>query len=227
MRIPNIAGALLLLSSCGWASIVVQNYSFEDPSVHGGFQYLPTDPSVMWSFSGNAGVAAAAGVANGFNIAAAPDGNQVAFLEGGTPEISQTISGLTVGQNYLVSFFAAQRPDVGNAPRFVGGGQDFEVFWNTTPIGIFLPSSTTFSLFDSLTFTPTATSGVLLFKGLDSNTSCGSPTPCDRTAFIDDVQINADVAVPEPSSAMMLFSGAGMIAFGFRRKFTGGRRSSC
>ena len=79
---------------------------FESPSVgtgsYGSFQYDPTGGP--WVFTGSAGLS---GNASGFTSAnpAAPEGTQVAFLQG-TGSVSQTIAALAAG-SYQISVSAA------------------------------------------------------------------------------------------------------------------------
>jgi hypothetical protein len=229
MRLALAAGTLILISRCGWASVIVPNSGFETVSVNGmlcpssstvcDLQYRPAASD--WSFTGSAGIAEAAGVGVGFNLAAAADGTQAGFLQRVNSQIFQTIGGLSIGDTYSVSFEAATRPDIGAAPLFYGGGEDFEVYWDDTPLGIFLPTLQTFSAFETIAFTATSTSGVLMFQGLDTNSACGNvgvpPAPCDRTAFIDSVTVNG--GVPEPPNAVIIVSGIGLIGAGLTRKY--------
>ena len=219
MRLANLAGAVLFMSCCGWASLV-ENPSFETPNLTGGIMYRPTVPNVDWTFTGSAGVTAAAGAGTGFNLASVPYGNQAGFIQK-TGTIDQTLAGLDTTNTYMISFFSATRPDIGMAPLFYGGGEDFDIYWDDTLIGTYLPTLTTFSYYTTLEFQPTSSTGVLSFRGLDSNTDCGSATPCDRTAFIDNVEITDTSISPEPSSAVLIFTGVALIGFGIRRKLAG------
>jgi len=82
---------------------------------------------------------------------AAPDGVQVAYLQGGAGStISQTLSGFQAGVSYTVSFKAAQR---GN---FNQGGQDFDVYLDSTLLATFRPASASYSTLSTPTFTTTA-----------------------------------------------------------------------
>ena len=92
MRFHKIAGILLLLSCCGWASIILPtDSSFETPDVSvvlcgpSGFDgcgYRPT--GYGWFFTGSSGIASNGGVFgldSPGNDNPAPDGNQAAFLQ--------------------------------------------------------------------------------------------------------------------------------------------------
>ena len=64
--------------------------------------------------------------------------------------ISQTLSGFQAGVSYTVSFKAAQR---GN---FNQGGQDFDVYLDSTLLATFRPASASYSTLSTPTFTTTA-----------------------------------------------------------------------
>ncbi len=111
-----------------------------------------------------------------------------------------------MGQAYQVGFFAATRQDFIDAGLLVyGGGEDFSVLWDGHQIGLYLPTSTSFSYYTSTYFKATSTTGVLSFVGIDSNNNGCQVVDgnCDRTAFIDAVNIHT----PEPPETVLLLSG--------------------
>lgn len=218
MRLFRIAALVLWVACCSFANpITVANSSFElppfaaDNSYSGpGYLYRPTLASSLWNWSGSAGIAV-----NGsdFGNANAPDGVQVAFIQRATGEMYQDLSGLTVGQRYLVSFEAAQRWDSTTSDNIsqgigFGGAEDFEVLWDGTSIGSFTPISTGFATYYTASFVATAPTARLTFQAIDT---LGG----DRTAFLDSIQI---IPAPEPWNAITLLSGLGVIALGLRRK---------
>jgi hypothetical protein len=217
MRHFRIAALGLFLACCSFASSIVADNSFEMlPSGDGnsysgpGYLYRPTFASSLWNWSGSAGIAA-----NGsdFGNANAPDGVQVAFIQRATGQIYQDLTGLTVGERYLVSFDAAQRWNSTSSENIsqgigFGGTEDFKVLWDGTSIGSFTPTSTSFATYYTASFVATAPTARLTFQAIDT---LGG----DRTAFLDSIQINS---APEPWNAITLLSGLGVIALGLRRK---------
>ena len=98
-------------------------------------------------------------------------------------EISQIISGFTVGLNYIVKFSASQRAGLIQS-------QDFNVLFDSTVLGHFQPSDTAFQDFATAPFTATATNHTLRFAALNSAGYAVNPNG-DNTAFIDNVRIES------------------------------------
>jgi hypothetical protein len=124
-----------------------------------------------WLFTGTAGISS-----NGSGFTAgnpnAPDGNQVAFLQGAST-MSQAVS-LNAG-TYNLSFLAAQRAGQSHY-------QEIEVLVDGTQIGTVIPNSTAYGLYETSSFTVTVGGlHTVQFVGLN-------PLGGDNTAFIDDVQ---------------------------------------
>ncbi len=146
---------------------------FETPNVGtGSFSDFARAPSgTPWLYSNYSGVA---GNGSGFTDRnpAAPQGTQVAFLQDyGT--MSQVVN-FTAG-TYAISFYAAQRYGQSSS-------QKFEVTVDGTVVGTFTPTSTTYSLYTTSSFTVTAGTHTIEFIGLDPNGG-------DNTALIDDASI--------------------------------------
>jgi YD repeat-containing protein len=138
-------------------SPAVADASFESPSQNGAWAYRPAAAGA--TFGGNAGLAAN-GSAWGF--ADAPDGAQVAFLQGGSATASATItlavSGLTPGASYRIVFSHARRP--------VTDTMWFNVWFNGTDVADVMSTSTAFTQVTSAPFTATATTGTITFTGV-------------------------------------------------------------
>ena len=197
-----------ILSSAAFASAdsLVTNGNFTPPagwtsSSIGAYQYQPA--GFGWTFTGGSGVTqnqSAWGFSN------APNGDtQVDFLQN-VSDASQTISNLTVGDQYALSFYLEQRPAYGQNPV-------------TSAIG-----STSFSaitpLYDGAwhqyteSFTATASSEVLSFS---TNIPWG-----DNDTGLSDVSITGTTpaaVTPEPGSFMLLGSGLLGMVGAVRRKF--------
>lgn len=141
------------------------------PQQGGGFQYRPTGSA--WTFAGGSGLA---GNSSGFTTgnSPAPEGTQVALLQGAGARISQTVAGWAEGI-YRLTFRSARR---GNW----GGANDFRVSIDGTALGVFNPSTTTYAALQTSEFAVAAGDHAISFVGL--NTAGG-----DRTSFIDDVRI--------------------------------------
>lgn len=142
--------------------------SFEVPDQGTGFAYQPNAPGV--SFANNAGIAAN-GSAWGFQDA--PDGHQVAFLQGGSSQIALNVTGFDPntsgpyqGVLYAVQFSIAQRPGYGINPVTVA--------IDGTPLGTFTPASTSFTSVTSLWFTASKPTGTITFSGTNSTGDTGT-----------------------------------------------------
>jgi YD repeat-containing protein len=170
----------LLASTGGATSLTVPNGGFESPVMgNGNFQYAPSGGS--WAFANGGGIS---GMNSGFtgSGSVAGDGMQIAFLQA-TGEASQSISGFQANTNYVISFKAMQRTNCCNT-----GGQDIGVYLDTTLIASFHPGSADYFEYSTPTFSTTAGTHTLKFKGLN-------PLGGDHTAFIDGVRITGS---PKP-----------------------------
>ncbi len=148
---------------------------FETPSLApDGYAYKPAGSA--WTFSGTNG----SGIqhnGSAWGGAAAPEGQQTAFLHSGDAHISQMVY-LTAGV-YNVSFYAARRPygqEVANP---------IQVKINDIPVsGAITPAGTTFAKYTSNDF-PLSTSGYYKVELMSTN----NPWPVGDT-FIDQVVVN-------------------------------------
>jgi len=156
---------------------LLQNFGFETPSFGGGYQYNPAGAS--WTFLNNSGIS---GNGGGFTSGNpnAPEGVQVAFLQGAGSIISQTM--VLAGGSYQVVFSAAQRA---NYPQ---AAQTFNVTLDGQVIGTFAPPESAVNYVDYTTTAFTVTNGnhTLAFVGTDINGSVD-------TIFIDDVGVVAQL----------------------------------
>jgi hypothetical protein len=131
--------------------------SFETPEVGTGYVYAPAGGPA--SFTRHTGVA---GNGSAWGFAAAPDGDQVAFVQRDVAStISLPVAGLTPGASYAASFWIAIRPGYLTNPVTVS--------FNGAPLGTFVPDTAAFAPRTSAAFTATASSGTLVFSGSDSS----------------------------------------------------------
>jgi len=113
-------GQLLVKATVGTTLTPNGGGGFEKPGLdERSYEYNPA--AAGWSFNGSTGISANRSELTSGN-AEAPEGNQVAFIQGGnSASIAQSVSGLTPGVSYAVTFAAAQRGNCcGN------GGEDFQ-----------------------------------------------------------------------------------------------------
>jgi hypothetical protein len=153
------------------------------------------------------------GSANGLPASSPAGGNFVAAdpdYENGA--ISQTINGLTVGDEYTVGFWWG----AGQQYNFFGdttSGWDVTLGSTTQSVGPIANPSQGFSgwMYSTLTFTATSGSETLSFLAIGTG---GAPLP--PFALLDGVSLTA---VPEPSTwAMMLLGFAGLGYAAMRRQ---------
>jgi hypothetical protein len=162
------------------------NFSFETPSV-GTYQYNPSGGA--WTFTAQSGANGSGIAANGSAFTSsnpnAPDGVQVAFLQG-IATISQVIPNFVPGTSNTISFYAAQRAIYNN------GGQTWSLKINNVAIANFAPAATATSYVSySATFKASATNQTLSFVGTDTHGG-------DNTIFLDKIRIQTVVA-PGPT----------------------------
>lgn len=142
-----------------------------------------------------------------------PDGGNFVMIDGDpsySTSISQTITGLVVGQQYLLTFYQA----AGQQDTFKGPTTEW---WQVT-FGSQVQTSDVFSLpqggtgpwqAQSMTFTASSTSQLLSFLAK------GTPNGAPPIAFLDGVSMQA---VPEPSSIALAALGlVGVIGGQLRR----------
>jgi len=151
---------------------------FETPaqgSGLGAYTYSPTGSP--WTFTGAAGLT---GDGSGFTAGNpnAPEGNQVAFLQG-SGTISQSVN-FTTG-SFVITFEAAQRAN------YQTSFQTIAVYVDNNLVGTIQPSSTSYISYSTSVFNLTAGSHTIRFLGLDPNGG-------DNTAFIDQVDIQSATA---------------------------------
>jgi YD repeat-containing protein len=151
----------------------VPDFSFETPET--GMEWIDRPVIPGMQFDGRTGVT---GNGSAWGFAAAPDGDQVAFIQtygGETGSISQTLTGLSAGNLYTLSFYLANRP--GSSPYPVTVSLDGVV------LGVFTPGSTSFTQFTTAAFQAVSSTAVLTFSG--------GYLAGDNSAGLDKIQLNA------------------------------------
>lgn len=165
----------LVNSQAAFSTLSVSDSGFETPSVGAGlWQFSPTGGS--WTFASGAGLSANGSAFTSGNPNA-PEGSQVAFLQGTLATITQSVSGFQSGVSYSIIFKAAQRGNCCNA-----GGQDFQVYIDNQLLGIFHPTGTSYLDYDTPAFTVSAGAHTIKFAAVN-------PLGGDHTAFIDNVRV--------------------------------------
>jgi Bacterial Ig-like domain (group 3)/Gametolysin peptidase M11 len=146
------------------------NGGFESPNLAGGYQYSPS--GATWIFTVGAGIT---GNGNAFTSGngVAPEGSQVAFLQG-NGMVAQTAN-LTVG-SYTLSFQSAQR---GN---YQVGTQIVLVQLDGITVGQYQPPGTAYSGYTTPAFTVAS-------SGSHTISLVGAGSGSDFTAFVDDVRL--------------------------------------
>jgi hypothetical protein len=195
--------AFILASACSALaqSNLLVNGSFENPSINGWSTYDSIQGWTAESFSidgqteynpievGNGGIYGVSGF----------DGNNIAELNSnGRSKISQTISGLSAGEQLNLSFLAGMRGD--------GSTNKIEVLWNDQAVGTYSPTSSVMSL-DSLNVTALAGTNKLSFESVGNESSIGG--------VIDNAKLQA---VPEPAPFAAMGVGLGCLGLARRRK---------
>ena len=146
---------------------------FEAATIRGtGYSDLAYDPTgTPWTFAGQSGVS---GNGSGFTAgnAGAPQGKQVAFVQN-QGVISQSVSNWAAG-SYAIAFQLAQRANYGST-------QTLQVLVDGAVVGTFTPTPGSYQLVKTGSFSVSAGSHTISFKGLNASG--------DATAFLDNVSV--------------------------------------
>jgi hypothetical protein len=148
-----------------------------------------------------------------YNVVASPNGGSFVAIDGdplGNGSISQTISGLTVGQKYTLTFdWAAAQLINKNQTYQVQLTVDFGTASQQTANLVEGPGKFSGWQSETMSFTATKATQTLTFL------ANGHPTGQPPVALLDGVSLTA---VPEPASWAMMILGFGAIGLMMRRR---------
>jgi hypothetical protein len=149
-------------------------------SVGAGYRIMPDGIPWISELKDGSGLAGNGSAYTEFN-ANAPDGSQVAFLQG-QGGLSQSVANWSAG-TYTIRFQAAQRG------RYNASSEDFRVLLDGQAVGTFRPSGSIYANYTTAAFTVGAGPHTITFQGLNSNGG-------DNTALIDSVLISFTDSTP-------------------------------
>jgi len=209
------AALCLALPAAALAGAMITNGSFE--AVQIGSPFVTSNPADIpgWTHSGSPGdgLLWAIGYADGGgSVTTAGDGNQFVTLGGGfdapgSADWSTTITGLSAGASYVLTFMTATELGTGIEP---GGPQTMTVGFlsgsSTSPESFTSPVSSAAYwrtwVTQDYTFVASADSAVVDFSVTDQQYDMG----------LDNVSVSPATATPEPSSLWFLASGLVVLA---------------
>lgn len=182
------------------ATNLIVNGSFESPSVDGSFALISNGGVPGWTTTDPAGVIEIDNPSVFGGGSTAYDVTQSLEVNAYNPEdVQQTVTGLTVGQTYLLSWAYGDRPGSGDEELQVFFGSNL-IATNTDTLEGSNPEVLWFP--NAVTVTATSTSEVLSFNGVYVD---GSPSYGNE---IDAVSL---VATPEPSTLLLFASGLALL----------------
>jgi hypothetical protein len=182
------------------SSNLIVNGSFENPNVGTGWSAFSSIPG--WNTNGNGIEIDYSPVVGG----PAYDGNQSLEVNYDYPEnVYQTVTGLTPGQTYLLSWAYGDRPGSGNEQLDVtfGGNvvaTDYDNLDGSNSTLLWFPNS--------VVVTATGTSEVLSFNGMYPNEVYDN----GGLSYGNEVDaVSLTSAVPEPASLPLFLTGFGLL----------------
>lgn len=184
-------------------AVVVVNGSFEDGTNPGSFTTVGTGSSAITGWSVLSGSVDYIGT-----YWQASDGVRSVDLSGNSiGTLGQTLTGLTAGQSYKVTFDVSRNPDGGVNPRtgvFNAGGQTFNFSYSDASSNRANMKWQTVSY----SFLATGSTALISFSSDASGGCCFGPA-------LDNVRI---AAVPEPASWAMMVGGFVLLGAAMRRR---------
>jgi hypothetical protein len=212
---PCVVLALLLAGSTrSNATSLIVNGDFGLPNVGGNWgNFAPVGGVPGWSTDGNGIEIDDPAVFGGGSTASPGNGsNQSLEINYTTPEdVYQTVTGLTVGQTYILGWAYGDRPNSGDEEMqvYFGGnlvGTDYDHLNGANP--------TTLWFQNYAIVTATSTSELLSFNGIDypgytNNGGASYGNELDNVTLIN---------TPEPSTWLLLLSGLGLLGLVFVKR---------
>jgi hypothetical protein len=157
------------------AANAVSDGNFATPALQSPqYQYAPGGSA--WTFSGGSGISTNGSAVTTGNPGAPDGGTQVGFLKG-ISGMSQPV--MLAAGSYDLSFEAAQR-----SANTDSQGQEVEVLVDSAVVGLIVPVGTSYSLYETPSFTVAGGTHTIQLVGLD-------PLGGDDTALIDLVSLTA------------------------------------
>ncbi len=219
---PGTGAAASGYGQPGFSGLILDDWTNTSTAGHLGYNFLFSPTNAETGVVGNGGTLALWGPGNGgvannpANLGASPDGGNFMAFDGAyqQSELTQSISGLTIGDNYTLNFFYGGSQQTGfngnTTQKFtVGfGGDSYD-----TPGLVNTSHSFTGWFSQSHTFTATSSTQVLSFL------ASGAPA-VPPFALLDGVTLfdTTSSSTPEPGAFAAAFAGLiGLGVFAGRR----------
>jgi hypothetical protein len=166
------------------------NGNFEDYNPYitasTGFVYSPT--STSWTFTGSGVVACWSQIGNGFQCPISPSTSNVSIGIQNASSFSQTLTNLTPGARYSISFYMNARPgldgnslnvNIGGTPQVSGVTTGGTSVYSTSSVA----STTNWQYVTTSAWTAIDTTALVIFSSTN--------IPGDKTVFLDNIVLNS------------------------------------
>jgi hypothetical protein len=201
------------------ATNLIVNGSFEQPTLTGSYAFYTNGTVPGWTTTDSGKVVEIDGDIFG---ASAYAGSQSLEVNANGPEdVMQTVTGLTVGQQYILSWAYGDRPS--------SGPQEMQVYFSAVLNKTLIATDTDTATTDTNTalvwypqsYTVTATSAteILSFEGISEGGQTSFGNEIDAVSLVP-----VPARTPEPSSLVLLASGLGLLGYAAWRRQTAAAR---